>query len=114
MQYGAECKEDRTTLENLYYASIYDIICSPLPSDVKSTHRRHLKAKITRLHHCGRRKILIATAEGECMEEEEPTLFHYIKAKKRKDARTVRKIQDVDNKIVSPHEAAANLYRILP
>jgi endonuclease/exonuclease/phosphatase family metal-dependent hydrolase len=97
MRYGAKCKRNRTTLENFYYATIYDIICSPLPPDEKSTHQRHLKAKITRLQQQERRKILIiATAEGECMENEEPSPYHYLNAKKRNDARTVRQIQDTD------------------
>jgi hypothetical protein len=99
MRYSAENKKDTTALENFYYASIYDIICAPLPPEAKSTHLRHLKAKITRLHHYERKKILRNNAEGDVMEGEEPTLFHYMKAKKKNDARTVLHIQDADNKI---------------
>jgi hypothetical protein len=99
MRYGTERKKDATAFKNFYYETIYDIISGTLPHEKKAIHLRHLKAKITRLHNNERKKILSTIDDDVSTEEEEvPTLFHYVKIKKRNDARTVTQIQDANNK----------------
>jgi hypothetical protein len=99
MRYGVERKKDTNALENFYYESIYNIICAPMQHEVKAIHLRHLKAKITRLHHCENRKIPRFTDDGDCMKDEEPTLFQYIKAKKKNNALNIIQIKDIENQI---------------
>jgi hypothetical protein len=99
MRYGAEDKRDRKNLENFYYATLCDILQSPMSHEEKATHPRHIEAKITLLHHHERRKVLLANAEGEYMECKEPSLYHYIKAKRRNDACMVHHVLDADGQL---------------
>jgi hypothetical protein len=47
-----------------------------------------------RLHHQEQRKIFLDTDERDVMEGEEPSLYHFLRAKARRDARAVHTIQD--------------------
>jgi len=55
---------------------------------------KHLKANITRLHHYELKRIFLESDEHDMIEGEEPSLYHFIKAKTRRDSRIVSAIQD--------------------
>jgi len=55
---------------------------------------KHLKAKITRLHHAELRRILLDNGEQDVLEGVEPSIYHIPKARKRQVARMVTKIMD--------------------
>jgi hypothetical protein len=99
MRYGSEKKKDTNALENFYYEAIYNIISAPMQHETKAIHLRHLKAKITRLHHYEGKKRLKYTDDGDHMEDEEPTLFQYIKVRKKNKALNITQIKDMGNQI---------------
>jgi hypothetical protein len=99
MRYGSKRKKDTKTLENFYYETIYNVIGAPMQHEAKAIHLRHLKAKITRLHHYENKKRLRFTDEGDCLQDEEPILFQYIKARKKNKALNITQIKDSGNQI---------------
>jgi hypothetical protein len=91
---GTERKHDRITLENFYYNAIYNILNEPTEHETTAITLKHLKAKITRLHHAELRRILLDNCEQDALEGEEPSIYHILKARKRQVARMVTKIMD--------------------
>ena len=90
---GTEQKDDRIILENLYYNAIYNILNEPTNHETTAITLKHLKAKITRLHHAELRRILLDIGEQDVLGGEEPSIYHIPKARKRQVARMVIKIQ---------------------
>ena len=60
----------------------------------KTTTLKYLKAKITHLHHYKQQRIFLDNDERDVMVGEQPSLYHYIRAKTQRDARIVSDIQD--------------------
>jgi len=91
---GTERKHDRIILENFYYNAIYKKLNEPTNHETTAITLKHLKAKITRLHHAELRRILLYNGEQDALEGEEPSIYHILKARKRQIARMVTKIMD--------------------
>jgi hypothetical protein len=48
---GAVSRPDRRSLENFYYEATYTLLQTPADHATKAAKLKHLKAKITGLHH---------------------------------------------------------------
>jgi hypothetical protein len=66
-------------MENFYYETIHDVLKLPLYHEEKSITLKRLKVKITRLHHLEQQKKLLDSAEGDYMDSEEPSLYHFLR-----------------------------------
>jgi len=55
---------------------------------------KHLNTNIARLHHYELKRILLDNDERDMIEGEEPSLYHFKKAKTRRDSRIVSAIKD--------------------
>jgi hypothetical protein len=81
-------------LENIYYDAIYDVISSDESHQRKVVALNKLKAKITRLNHHNNKRIFIDNHELDVVDGEKPSIFHIIRAMKRKDSRAITSKQD--------------------
>jgi len=91
---STERNADRNRLENVYYSAIYDAIQEPIQHTQKMTTLKMLKAKLIRLNSTHRQKLTLDTGEQDKMIDENPSLHHLIKARKRQASRTIKKISD--------------------
>jgi hypothetical protein len=92
---GAGRKRDHKELENFYYATIYEIINKTTDNKQTSIALKRIKAQIVRLHNKELQSIFLDNNEQERINEEEPTIYHIIKAKKkRQKARIITHIID--------------------
>ena len=64
---GAERRRKRRTLENFYYAAIYDTLDTPMETVRKAVLFKRLKAQITNLHYKEGQKLAINMEENELM-----------------------------------------------
>lgn len=88
-------RRDRVPLEKFYYEAISNILHTTTKNRAaKAIPLKHLNAKITRLHHYELKRIVLNNDERDMIDGEEPTLYHFKKAKTRRDSRIVSAIQD--------------------
>jgi hypothetical protein len=62
---GTERRRDRRTMENFYYEAINTMLCTQSDHETTTIKLKCLKAKITRLHHEEKRRLLINAGEQE-------------------------------------------------
>jgi hypothetical protein len=105
---GTERRRERRTLENFYYAAIYDTLEAPMDPACKAITLKHLKAQITNLHYQERQTIANNMEESEVMEGEDISLYQYIRTRKRQTQRTISQVQDADGII---HITTRNIIR---
>ena len=87
---GAECRRERT-LENFYYAAIYDTLEKPMETVRKAVLLKRLKAQITNLHYKEGQKIALNLEENELLGGEKISLCNYIRARKNRHNEQYRK-----------------------
>jgi len=81
-------------MENFYYEVLYNLIRAQTDHATKATTLKHMKAKITRLHHEEQKRLFLNNADRDRIDDESPSLYHSIRARKRQETRTVQTIQD--------------------
>jgi len=96
---GAERRRERRTLENFYYAAMYDTLDTPMEPGRKAIILKRLKARITALHYHEGRRIATNMEENEMMEGEEISIYQYIRARKKQTQRTISHIHDTEGRI---------------
>jgi hypothetical protein len=82
-------------MENNLFECLYDILRSTIPETDKRPVLQRYKAKLVRLHAMRRNKILLDTQEHDRLNGEELSLFHVLKMHKRRVAREIHKITDM-------------------
>ena len=93
---GTDRNYDRVTMENFYYAAIYDLLRDPGHDASKLTALRGLKAKIVRLNSSHRKRLLVDTSDQDRIAGEVPSLYHLIKTRRRQESRLIKEILDDD------------------
>jgi hypothetical protein len=101
---------DRRAMEDFYYEVINTMLCAQYDHEANTITLKSLKAKITRLQHEEQRRLFINTGEEDRVDEETPTLYHFIRARKRHVSRAVQTLQD-SNGVV--HTTSAGILRAL-
>ena len=86
---------DHRKMENHLYQCIYDILRTEKPEAKKYEILKRYKAKIVCLHARKMEKLMLDIDKQDKIEDEEPSLFHILKRRKRCKAREIRKIQDL-------------------
>ena len=92
--WSAERRRDFKNMENHLYTCIYNIKQSNMSPDQKLAALNRYKTKLVRLQARKTEPLQLDVNERDRMEGEEPSLYHLIKASKRREARTIRRIQD--------------------
>ena len=94
MREGTERNQDRNRMEDFYYKALYEVLLEPIQHAQKMTMLKKLKAKLIRLNSTHRQKMMIDTEEQNRLPVENPSLYHFIKSRKRKHKRTIQQIRD--------------------
>jgi hypothetical protein len=77
-------------MENHLYECIYDILHTDKPENEKYQILKRYKAKIVCLH-AKKEKLMLDIEKQDKVEDEEPSLFHIFKRRKRCKAREIKK-----------------------
>ena len=67
-------------------------------------------AKLVQLHATSRVKTLVGTMEHDRMDDEEPSLFHLLKTLRRRNTRTILKIQDPQGRVLTRQSEITNIF----
>jgi hypothetical protein len=81
-------------LEIFYYEAIYTLLQTPADHATKAAKLKHLKAKITRLHHEEQKCLFLSNDDHGRLEGENPSLYHLLKARKRQESTTIQTLHD--------------------
>ena len=84
---GAVRNREITGLDNYFYEMMYRVLQDPIQTN-KASHRK-LKANITRLHIIQQRGILLDNDEIDRMTGEDPSLFHCLRSRERRERRMI-------------------------
>ena len=90
----AERRADYRNMENHLYACIYDILNGVASHVEKTSNLNKYKATLIRLHARKDEWILLDQAEGDVFRNEQLSLFHVLKQKKRRSQRVVAGLKD--------------------
>ena len=84
------------------YTTLY--VVTPPETDKCPAQQRY-KAKIVRLHAERNARILLDTTAHDSMEDEETSLYHFLKMLRRRETRTIQQAQDSQaHNITKPKE----------
>jgi hypothetical protein len=95
----AERRRDHRKLDNLYYECLYDILRNADTNGANLPALNRIKAKIVKLHSQRLKSVLLDNVVADIFEEEQPTFYHLTQMQKRRTARTIRSVRDVNGHI---------------
>jgi hypothetical protein len=81
-------------MENFYYEAIYNILQTPGDHATTDITLKNLKAKITRLYSEEQKRLFLSNDDRDRLEDEEPSLYHLLKVRKRQEATKIRTLRD--------------------
>jgi hypothetical protein len=90
-------------MNEFLYTAIYDILSSNRDSSFKFSGLKSLKDELCRLHADNHTSMALDLGAEDRYGEEEPSLFHLIRATKRRTERTIRPIRDLRRRDVEYH-----------
>ena len=80
---GRCCASTRQTVNGkLLLRSNYTLLQTPADHATKAAKQKHLKAKITHLHHEEQKCLFLSNDDRDSLEGENPSLYHLLKARK--------------------------------
>jgi exonuclease III len=91
---GTEARRDARETENFYHACLYDLLQMPEQHENRTAKVNHLKAKLVNLFNTTRARGMIEVPPPEMYQDEQMSLFHLIKRRKRREQRTITHIID--------------------
>ena len=101
-------RNDRQTLENIFYGAIYTALQEDNLLDTTFLTIKQLKAKIVHLYHEPHHHLFLVNEDQNKMEDVEPSLHHVLKRHKRPESRMFNSIYDNDGNI---HTTPMNILR---
>jgi hypothetical protein len=87
-------------MENFYYSAMYDILQEPRDFSDKTAALRHLRAKIIRLYGTYYHSMMVDNSDYDRFKDEEPSLHHLLKERKRQHQRTIHTIYDTNGSLL--------------
>jgi len=72
----------------------HTLLQTPADHATKAAKLKHLKAKITRLHHEEQKCLFLSNDDRDSLEGENLSLYHLLKARKRQEATTIQVLHD--------------------
>jgi hypothetical protein len=106
----AERNADVRAMENHYYACIYETINSNAPHGKKLQQLNQYKAKLVRLQARYTEQTLLDQSQYDTIKGEQPSLFHLIKQKQRREERTTCTIQDTQGREITSAQDIAKIF----
>jgi len=106
---GVELCRERESMEHFYYSALYDVLQDERDSGDKALALKSLKAKIIRLNSTYYRSMWVENAVQDRFGEEDPSLHHLMKERKRQVQRTVHMIHDKNG---SPQTSSLDILRV--
>jgi len=97
-------------MEYFYYNCIYDILQEPTQPREKSARLHQLKAKIIRLHNKRMQTMTIDARDPKMYQGENPSIFHLIQGRKRREARMILEIQDENGNLQTTTRGILNTF----
>jgi hypothetical protein len=94
-QEEAKRRANYRNMEHNIYECIYDILRSIALATVSFTDLQRYKAKLVRLLAARKSKILLDIREKDKLENEEPSLFHFVRIRWRRAAREFTQVTDL-------------------
>jgi hypothetical protein len=77
-------------MENFYYEAINSLLSAQPTAQTTATTMKHLKAKIILLYHEEQQRLFINPGEQDRIDDENLTLYHFMRACKRHVARGIQ------------------------
>jgi hypothetical protein len=84
LRHGTEARREARHMENFYHACIYDLLQSPEQQSNCAAKINHLKAKLILLFNKTKEKGMIEASAQERYPDEQMSLYHIIKQRKRR------------------------------
>jgi len=106
---GVERYRECEVMEHFYYSAIYDVLQDERDSGDKALALKSLKAKIIRLNSTHYRSMWVDNGVQDRFGEEDPSLHHLMKERKRQVQRTVHMIHDKNG---SPQTSSLDILRV--
>ena len=106
---GVERCREHEIMEHFYYSAFYDVLQYERDSGDKALALKSLKAKIIRLNITYYRSMWVDNGVQDSFGEEDPSLHHLIKERKREVQRTVPIIHDKNG---SPQTSSLDVLRV--
>jgi hypothetical protein len=101
-------------MEYFYCASIYDLLHAQRDYQAKASALKLLKAKIVRLNAIRYKTMMIDDGEKDNYNEEEPSLFHILKERKKGQIqRTIHKLQNTGATMISTSQEIPCAFQII-
>jgi len=96
-------------MEHFYYSALYDVLQDEKDSGDKALALKSLKAKIIRLNSTHYRSMWVDNGVQDSFGEEDPSLHHLIKERKRQVQRTIHMNHDKND---SPQMSSLDILRV--
>ena len=109
MAEGKERARDDKMMENFHYTCIYDNLQGPTQPREKSIRIHQLMPKIIRLHN-KLQAITVYARDPTIYQGENPSLFHLIQGRKRRDARMILEIRDENGNLQTTTRGILNTF----
>jgi hypothetical protein len=110
---GAERRLNHKHTEDFYYAVIYDLLCADCDAREKMSAMQLLKAKLIRLNGERYKTIMVDVNDQDAFGLEQPTLFHLLKAQKRRHQRTISRLYRDDGPLCVTTNTILMAFQIL-
>jgi hypothetical protein len=92
-------------MQNHLYECIYDLLRSDIMPNDKRPYLNRYKATLLRLQAGKMQTHLLHTSEHDCLEEEQPSPYHIIRNKQRREKRDIRQMIEHTGALhTTPHE----------
>ena len=108
--WGAERRQDFNIMENHMYTCIYNIQKSAMSPDQKLAALNRHRAKLVRLQARRTEPFRLDANERDVMDGEEKSLYHLFKSSKRREARTIRRMQDRGGRITNDPKEIEHIF----
>jgi hypothetical protein len=107
---GTEARRDATEMENFYNACLYDLLQMPEQHEKRTAKINHLKAKLGKLLNATRARGMIEVPPPDLYQDEQMSLFHLIKRRKRWEQRKVTHIMDPNGELQTSMKGILNTF----
>jgi hypothetical protein len=88
-------------MESFYYTAMFDLLQGQREISEKTISLKHIKTKMIRLNNEYYRSMMVDTSDYDRFRDEEPSLHHLLKERKRQRQRTIHTL--CDNNVTIQH-----------
>jgi hypothetical protein len=108
--WSAERRRDFKIMENHLYTCKYNIQKSDMSPEKKMASLNRYRAKLISLQARSTERLRLDASERDIIDGEETSLYQLIKSSKRREARTIRRIQDPGGRITDDPKEIEHIF----